>query len=99
MKSVLSTKGKCLRVGKKPDFGVWKFIVMFCFGTEAPTQYFCCCGLSNVKLLRSLKAEVFAEKTDLASLFYTEVLLENSNTTCRCWQRGLQEVYFVVTRR
>lgn len=64
MKSVLSTKGKYLRFGKKPEFGAWKFIVMFCFGTiffAVEHQVF-----SNVKQWRSNEAEVFAEKTNLA---------------------------------
>lgn len=34
MKSVLSTKVKYLRLGEGPEFWVWRFIVMFWFGTR-----------------------------------------------------------------
>lgn len=35
MKTVLSTKVKCLRLGPGPELGVGKFIVIFCFRATA----------------------------------------------------------------
>lgn len=39
MKTVLSTKGKYLRLGPAPEFGVGKFIVILCVGATALPLY------------------------------------------------------------
>ena len=46
MKSVLSTKVKYLRLGEEPEFGVGRFIVIFCFGAPALSFY---SGASSVQ--------------------------------------------------